>query len=657
MVFGAQQGAAGISGTGPSNISAIWANEGGDKVTKDELRASTGGRAVLNSTWDGHRINVFGAKNEIIGFNLVLEAASHRAEGVSVRFERLVGPDKATIQSVPVGKDGVFDWTRRPIELFFIRYLPIQGLSRLAYETYDERHIPERLRRPRTSDGQYVGAWTDRPDHDKEYPDIAVPLEVAGAFSIPEKQNQSVWIDIYIPKSTPKGLYSGVIVVSERGGSDQEISIALNVRDFTLPDVPTSKTMIATGYDEVARRYAGEEYPQPGSPQDSLTRTVLDRQMLVAHRHKLALIGENGGVSAWKRDEPRPDWIPRLDGTLFSAAHGYAGPGANVGNGVFSIGTYGEWRGWWGGAFEQAVWSHTDGWESWFIVHFPKVEHFLYLADESHDYAQTEMWASWIKENPGVGRSLKSFATAGLPKAQKFMPSLDITASSIAVADRDLWQSAADRVAADHRHQFFLYNGGRPGSGSFATDDDGVALRELPWGQYKKGIERWFYWEATYYKDFQGGRGETHLFRDAQTFGGPVAFNANYGRIGWNSTNGDGVLFYPGTDLVYPEESYGLAGPIVSLRMKYWRRGIQDIDYVALAHAVDPGATDAIVSRMVPKVLWENGVNDPNDPTWALCPISWSTDPDDWERAREELADIIERPRNGQKTAPPVSLR
>jgi hypothetical protein len=35
-------------------------------------------------------------------------------------------------------------------------------------------------------------------------------------------------------------------------------------------------------------------------------------------------------------------------------------------------------------------------------------------------------------------------------------------------------------------------------------------------------------------------------------------------------------------------------------------------------------------------------VEDPNDPTWLLTDISWPTDPDDWEAARAELADIIE---------------
>ena len=115
------------------------------------------------------------------------------------------------------------------------------------------------------------------------------------------------------------------------------------------------------------------------------------------------------------------------------------------------------------------------------------------------------------------------------------------------------------------------------------------------------------------------------------------------GETGWNYSNGNGVLFYPGTDLLYPQDSYGVNGPIASLRMKHWRRGIQDVDYLALASQIDPHRVEQIVNRMVPKVLWEVGVNDPKDPTWVQMDISWSTHPDDWEAARRELADIIEQ--------------
>src|SRR5689334_14745209 len=76
-----------------SNISAVWANDGGDKVTKDELRATlhkenlTG--KMINRAWNGQTITLSGARNEVISFNLVLEAANATANNVTVTFDIL----------------------------------------------------------------------------------------------------------------------------------------------------------------------------------------------------------------------------------------------------------------------------------------------------------------------------------------------------------------------------------------------------------------------------------------------------------------------------------------------------------------------------------------------------------------------------------------
>lgn len=136
--------------------------------------------------------------------------------------------------------------------------------------------------------------------------------------------------------------------------------------------------------------------------------------------------------------------------------------------------------------------------------------------------------------------------------------------------------------------------------------------------------------------------GQTNLFQMAQTFGTHERFDQVVGETGWNYTNGDGVLFYTGTDLVYPEEPYGVKGPFASLRLKHWRRGIQDVYYLTMAAAVNPNRVQQIVDEIIPNVLWEYGVDDPEDPAWVRTDISWSIYPDDWGAARAELADIIE---------------
>jgi len=239
---------------------------------------------------------------------------------------------------------------------------------------------------------------------------------------------------------------------------------------------------------------------------------------------------------------------------------------------------------------------------------------------------------------------MKSMATISSPAAwENETPSLNIPTCGLDVGITDLWENATQRLAQDPSKRFFYYNGSRPASGSFCTEDDGVALRVNGWIQHKKQIDRWFYWESTYYDNYQGEMGQTDVFNRAQTYGSFEGMDLEYarGESGWNYTNGDGVLLYPGRDCHYPDQSYGIDGPFASLRLKHWRRGIQDADYLALANGINPEATQAIIERMIPKVLWEYGVENEEDPTYVYTDISWSTDPDDWENARKELAKII----------------
>ena len=148
----------------------------------------------------------------------------------------------------------------------------------------------------------------------------------------------------------------------------------------------------------------------------------------------------------------------------------------------------------------------------------------------------------------------------------------------------------------------------------------------------KMGIDRWFYW-------YVNPDGKSDLFQDAVTFGNVQSHDFSIGETGFQASNGTGLLVYPGTDLFNPQDSYGVNGPIASLRLKEWRRGLQDADYIALATRIDPAATQAIVNRVVPSTLWEITAPDPNYYTGGGP--SWSPDPDVWEAARAQLATII----------------
>ncbi len=633
-----------------ASVVRVWANNGEDKVTRDELRAVSGAD-VVNSLWDGSKVSLFGAKNEIVSFNLVLEASNSNASNVTVFFNTLTGPGGSLIDSIPATGDGVFDWVGRNIELFYIRYLEIKGLSHdLSYNAlYDERHIPERMRRPWTGEGDGTGTWNDRMDHNKLYPDIAVPLELVSQFNIPANSNQSIWADIYIPKTAVPGVYTGTVTIRENGSLSHSVPVSLVVKNFTLPDYPSAPTMLYYSSENINYRYLGSEYIDTESSDYQKSRDIINSHFQVAHRHKISLIDNYIEVS-----EMAEAWTSRLNGTLFTSTEGYDGPGVGVGNNVYSIGTYSSWSyGTWSENSKADMWANSNDWVDWFNSQAFKTptEYFLYLIDESDDYATTEKWAQWMDSNPGTGKNLLSMATISSPTAwENSTPSLDIPTSGITQGITELWETATTALVNESGKRFYYYNGARPASGSFCTEDDGVALRVNGWIQHKKKIDRWFYWESTYYDNYQGEQGQTDVFSRAQTYGGFDGIDPDYarGEYGWNYTNGDGVLFYPGTDNHYSQSNYGVSGPFASLRLKHWRRGNQDADYLALASKANDAATRAIVNRMVPVVLWEYGVENKDDPTFVYTDISWSTDPDDWEAARAELADII-----SQGTLPP----
>jgi hypothetical protein len=619
-------------------ISSIWANDGGDKVTQDELRATRRMGKIFNTVWDGNRIYIFGGQNEVISFNVVLEAGNGPASNVSVSFKELTGPSGRKIASGSANGNGVFNWNDRQIELFYIRYLQINGISTLSYAQYDERHTPYRMRRPWSGDGMGRGTWNDRPDHNKFYPDIAVPIELVPTFNIASNQNQSIWVDVYIPKNAAPGLYEGQFIVREGGAQVASLPVKLQVCPVTLPDMPLGKTMLYYSSGNISKRYLGTTYANAGTSDAIRGKTIRDRHFMLAHRHKISLIGDDT-ANCGNEDQPCPEWTPRLDGSLFTAGNGYDGPGVGVGNNVYAIGTYGNWS--WKTHGQSGMNQHSDAWASWFARNAPNTEYFLYLADELQDLNPVENWAKMLLKNSGAGRQMKTLATSYLPHAAKAAPSLDIPVSTLFVGAANEWQPLVDRYTSDSRKRFWMYNGHRPATGSFATEDDGVALRQLEWAAFKKKVQRWFFWESTYYNNFQGNTGEMNVFRTAHTFGYSSLNDSSKGRTGLNYANGDGILFYPGTDKVFPSDSYGVDGPLASLRLKHWRRGVQDYDYLAMASATDAATVKAIINSMIPKVLWENGIADPNDPSWVRCDISWPIDPDKWEIARAQLISLI----------------
>jgi hypothetical protein len=170
----------------------------------------------------------------------------------------------------------------------------------------------------------------------------------------------------------------------------------------------------------------------------------------------------------------------------------------------------------------------------------------------------------------------------------------------------------------------WIYNGQRPESDAFFTDTPATALRANGWIAAMAGIDRWFYWETTFwYDDNHGGHGPYDPFTTAETFH----------NSGGDYCEGDGVLVYPGKQVdAFTDHSIGIDGVIASIRLKNLRRGIEDAGYYQLAHAADAAKAEAVATTLLPTVL-SAAIDD--------SPVSWPVSGQTWFDARKALLALI----------------
>src|SRR5438128_2569559 len=65
---------------------AIWAVSDSEKIEQDDLNHP---RKLSNSVWDGKRIKLFGARNEIIAFQVIVEASGAGIKQLSASLPEL----------------------------------------------------------------------------------------------------------------------------------------------------------------------------------------------------------------------------------------------------------------------------------------------------------------------------------------------------------------------------------------------------------------------------------------------------------------------------------------------------------------------------------------------------------------------------------------
>jgi len=185
----------GLFGPRPKTRMWVWALPGLVKLSpeKPEPMFSDMQRGHANAAWDGLKIKLLGARGEYVSYQLCIEnCEAAPLTGIKVAPQPLNGPGGASIGG-----------TR--IELF--------------------------------------RNWYARNRKDRWQPAYCVPMAHSAAFSIPDperklpkQQNQTVYVDVYIPKDAKPGNYKGSVRVEADGAHAVAPPVELTVFDFALPD-------------------------------------------------------------------------------------------------------------------------------------------------------------------------------------------------------------------------------------------------------------------------------------------------------------------------------------------------------------------------------------------------------------------------------------
>ena len=533
-----------------AHAATVWAIDDGERIGRDAVGSSLATGAD-NPVWrPGQPIRLFALRDEVVSFQVVVEADAAPLDGVTVELDALEGARAIRVE--------------RFVEHFFEIPRPSSARGTDHCIGWDSGSGP--------APGRYTGV----------VPDALIPVELAPAWApwplrVGARTNGVVWIDLTVPRDQAAGVFRGRVVTRAAGRTLAVLPLELEVLPATLPARPVA-TMLYYGRGELDRRLGDAD--------------AAERQLwTLLHRHRLSAIHAVSSAADVRAH------LPALDGSLYTAAAGYDGPAAGVGDGIVAIGMYGSL----GDPTPEALAKVSETADE-LAAHglFEKADVILYAEDEDCRSPRGAAWRAALAgaRAPNARRVRVAWTCNDDPVHQP------VDVPIVGASDYDPRVADAARAAGK---EMWIYGGSRPWGGTMLTDVEAVSLRTFGWIAAMAGARRWFIWETTNWYDGQpgGGHGPYDPFFVAETY---------HNRDG-DALMGDGVLLYPGRQRDrFTEHSLGFAGVLPSIRLKNLRRGIEDAGYLVLARGAHRPEAEAIARALLPRILAE--APDGRPPSW-----------------------------------------
>ena len=562
----------------------------GEKIAPD---ATASPLAAGNTAWDGRTVRLFGARNEVLAFQVIVQADAAGIDTLSVALPELRqrGGAARIVYAPPAGDPSLT--AGRAIQLFSVRSMKVT----------EETHASWAWEPGSPAAPKHTVGWQ---------PVQLVPENArAGRGGFPLKvapgDAQAVWIEVYTGRGRPAGVYDAAVTVRADGAS-RTLPLELELFDFDLPDEGSMDAMV---------------YYEPDQPVLYQGRNLDPAYHRFAHRNRVEL------VHAYDETRVRAS-LGRLDGADFTAANGYEGPGEGRGNRIVPLTFYGP-----GEEFDDraSAWRRADAWMTFLASTLPGARTFLYLPDEPYpaQYPYVKRLAENVRGNPGPGRALPTFLTKAIvPELADLIDIWCVPPQAFDVA-----KAAAERAKG---RRVWFYNGGRPNGPTPVIDAPATEARAVAWAAFKHDADTYFYWHGVHWRHNGQKQGE----RTQNVWANPITFD-NRGQPrkpveDQGYINGDGVLLYPGQDVIHPEEDRGLDGPVGTVQLANLRRGLQDHLYLTMARQLGLApVVQKALAAVVPRVFSDAG------PT-----VGFAETGETFEAARRTLADAIVAARKGR---------
>ena len=537
-------------------------------------------------------VNLFGAANETVSFQIVIQAGSEGVAGLRISWTDLTAGDRE------ISADN--------IKVFAMQPAPVRRYPAWYIRLAEQKPAPA------------------------NYYDALVPIDADGAgqpFKLRPYQRMALWVDVYAPRTTYGGVYIGRLAVRAGGEDIWNARLSMKVHKFVLPDARPFPAVGGFGHDDL---FAAMLTNPDGTP---LAATLLDRKrphirqglvlmrqlMQLAHEHRLDLF-DKYIHPLLKRDQNgqiQLDWsdydavvIPYLSGTAFADG---------VGCPVWPLPLGPHWPkpASYGGATSHAYISTTAKIAARCRRHFEslkfaeKVFAWPYRGGvHPRAYDQHTELARVIRlADPNM--PILSLLPPRPPALTGWAVSSDFAGMADIFAPPGEWFDPSATFAGETASQQHPLAGqwlapgtppAMPGLGLVASPAD---IRALAWFAMKYNCKGLMLPEVLNWTG--GARGE--------------------------SANAATRLFYPGTVA-------GVDGVLPTVRLKRLRRGLQDAAYLSI---LQQRGKAKVAKAMIDTMAHYGGADAAGDHYLDIRLNGWPQDGQAWTLARKILAEEIEQ--------------